>query len=129
MPEREIPTFSKLAEDLIGSLRRIPNEEPASMRRRPTQELSQLIGDLRVKHSIGMESPEQMIRDHWTEVVGHANASYSHASQIDPRGRLIVLAAHSIVRNELFLHRKAIVEKLQKLPGCAHVKELYLRAG
>lgn len=129
MPERETPTFSKVAEDLIGSLRRIPNDEPASMRRRPTVELSQLVGELRVKHSIGMESPEQVIRDHWAEIVGHANAAYSHASQIDPRGRLIVLAAHSIVRNELFLHRKIIVDKLHKLPGCNHIRELYLRAG
>jgi hypothetical protein len=33
------------------------------------------------------------------------------------------------VRNELFMHRAEIVERIQKLPGCAVIKELNLRAG
>lgn len=125
----ETPQFSKIAEDLIHSLRRLPQETPASMRKRPTKALSALVEELIVKHSIGMTSPEQVIRDNWSGIVGAANASYSHASQIDPKGRLIVLAAHSVVRNELFLHRTKIVEKLQKLPGCGHIREIHLRAG
>jgi len=129
MPDQEIPKFSKLAEELIGSLRRIPSEDPKSMRRRPTQTLSELVSELVVKHSIGIESPEQTIRDHWPEIVGHANAAYSHAAQIDPRGRLTVLAGHAVVRNELFLHRSRIIERVQKLPGCKGVKELFLRSG
>jgi hypothetical protein len=62
-------------------------------------------------------------------IVGSANAAYSHASQIDPKGRLIVSTSHAIIRNELFLHRKAIVAKLQKLPGCESIREIHLRAG
>jgi hypothetical protein len=33
------------------------------------------------------------------------------------------------VRNELFHHRKLIVEKIRRLPGCAHVREINVRAG
>lgn len=123
------PKFSRLAEDLINSLRRLPQEENGKMKKRPTQALSSLVEELVVKHSIGLSSPEQVIRDNWPTLVGHANASYSHAAQIDPRGRLIILAAHAVVRNELFLHRSKIVEKLQKLPGCGHIREIHLRAG
>jgi hypothetical protein len=36
---------------------------------------------------------------------------------------------HAVVRNELFHHRQAIVEKLRKLPGCDGIKGLALRAG
>ena len=64
----------------------------------------------------------------WPEIVGAANASYSHPARIE-RNQLIVLAAHSVVRNELFLHRQSILEKLKKLPGCADIKGLALRAG
>ena len=99
----------------------VPNAEKAL--------LFELMGDLRVKYGIGLETPEQVIREHWTSIVGPANAAYSHASQIDPRGRLIVSTSHAIIRNELFLHRKAIVEKLQKLPGCERIREIHLRAG
>jgi hypothetical protein len=128
MPD-EPPKFSFQAEKLIASLRRIPDETSPRMRKRPTKELAGLVEDLLVKHQIGRDSPEQTIRDRWAEIVGPANAHYSHAGHIDPRGRLAVLASHAVVRNELFHHRKAIVEKIRKLPGCAHVREINLRAG
>jgi hypothetical protein len=128
MPE-EPQKFSRLAEELIGDFRGIPDETPARMRKRPTRDLAGLVEDLLVKHQVGRESPENTIREHWSELVGPANAHYSHAAQIDTRGRLMVLASHGVVRNELFHHRKAIVAKIQKLPGCAGVRELNLRSG
>ena len=128
MPD-EPQKFSFQAEKLIASLRRIPDETPARMKKRPTKELASLVEDLLVKHQIGRESPEQTIRDHWVQIVGPANAQYSHAGQIDSRGRLAVLASHAVVRNELFHHRKLIVEKIRRLPGCAQVWEINVRAG
>lgn len=128
MPE-EPHQFSHAAEELIAALRRLPDETPGRMRKRPTKALAPFIEDLLVKHQVGRASPEQTIRDHWTEIVGGANAHYSHAAMIDPRGRLAVLASHSVVRNELFHHRKLIVDKIRQLPGCGHVRELNIRAG
>jgi hypothetical protein len=61
-------------------------------------------------------------------LVGTANAAYSHPVTIE-RNRLLVLASHAVVRNELFLHRDEIVARIRELPGCAHVKSLNLRAG
>ena len=43
--------------------------------------------------------------------------------------RLTVLAGHAVVRNDLFIHRQLIVERIRKLPGCTHVRELNIRAG
>ena len=121
--------FSFQAEKLIAALRRVPDDTPARMKKRPTKELGDLVEELMVKYQVGRASPEQMIRDNWPDLVGPANAHYSHAAQIDPRGRLAVLAGHAVVRNELFLHRKTIVERIRKLPGCAHVREINVRAG
>ncbi len=124
----EPPHFSRSAEELIAALRRLPSE-PGRQRRRPTRDAASLVEDLMVKYQIGRPSAEQTIRDHWTELVGAANASYSHAVQIDPRGRLAVIASHSVVRNELFLHRQTILERIRQLPGCGHVRSLLLRTG
>ena len=77
---------------------------------------------------IGRPSAEQSIRDHWPELVGTANASYSHAVRIE-RGRLLVLAAHSVVRNELFHHREEIARRIRALPGCEGIKSINLRSG
>jgi hypothetical protein len=125
---KEPHQFSKLAEDLVGSLRGIGPDDPLKSRRRPTQELSNLVENLLQHYQIGRESPEQMIRDHWVELVGAANASYSHPARIE-RNRLVVLAAHAVVRNELFHHREEIVARIRKLRGCDTVKSLNLRAG
>ena len=121
-------SFSKLAENLIGDLRGLGPEDPARSRKRPTRPLAELIEELLQKNQIGRSSPEQTIREQWREIVGSANATYSHPARIE-RNRLIVLAAHSVVRNELFHHREEIVARIKKLPGCADVKALILRAG
>lgn len=120
--------FSRLAEELVGELRKIAWDEPKRARKRATQPLAGLVEQLMQKHQIGRSSPEQTIRDQWREIVGPANASYSHASAIE-RNRLVVLTSHAIVRNELFMHRDEIVERIRKLPGCADIKSLYLRNG
>lgn len=122
-------TFSKLAEQLIGNLRGVPLQEPARMKRRPTRELKDLVEELLVKHHVGRHSPEDSIREKWAEFVGPANAAYSHVAHIDPRGRLLILASHSIIGSELGLHRPTLLAKIKKLPGCGHVRELLIRAG
>lgn len=127
MPDQP-PHFSKIAEQLIGDLRGLSPEDPARSKRRPTQSLSTVVEQLLQKHQIGRESPEHTIRDHWKSIVGAANASYSHPGMIE-RNRLIVLAHHAVVRNELFHHRDAIVARIRQLPGCDHVKAIHLRAG
>jgi hypothetical protein len=129
--------FSKLADELVGDLRGIgspatPTHTIGGQRVRraksATKDLAALIEELLQQNQIGRSSPEQQIRDRWPELVGSANAAYSHPARIE-RNRLIVLAAHAVVRNELFHHRAAIVARVQQLPGCAHVKSLNLRAG
>ena len=121
-------SFSKLAEELVGDLRGIRPDDPPRAKKRATQPLAAVVEQLLQQHQIGRESPEHTIRDHWRDIVGPANASYSHPAMIE-RNRLTVLAGHAVVRNELFHHRDEIVARIRKLPGCAHVKSLNLRAG
>lgn len=128
MSKEPLP-FSRVAEELIGALRGVPFNEPARMRKRPTKPLAPLIEELLVKHQIGRAAPEDALRARWPELVGPANATYSHAASIDARGRLTVLAAHAVVRQEIFLHRKTILERVRAVPGCGHVREINVRAG
>jgi hypothetical protein len=129
MAEKNAPhTFSKLAEELVGDLRGVSFEEPKRSKKRPTQPLADLLEKILQDNRIGREAPEQTIRDHWAQLVGPANAAYSHAARLE-RNMLTVLAAHAVVRNELFLHRAEIVERIRKLRGCENVKALNLRAG
>ena len=128
MPD-EPHRFSRVAEDLIASLRRLPSEDPRGMRRRPSREFVELVDSLRAKHGIGRPTAEQEIREKWPEIVGTANASYSNAARIDERARLIVHATHAVVRNELFMNRAEILERIHRLPGCRSIKQLHLIQG
>ena len=118
--------FTRQAEDLIGSLRRLPSENPARQRLRGSKPVADLMEAIRMTHGLGRPTAEQAIRDEWPAVVGPANAAYSHAVRIDERRRLIVQASHAVVRNELFLNRAEILERVRRLPGCDTVRNLHL---
>lgn len=119
--------FSREIENLIADLRDLPGDRGRSKKRKAT-ELGSVIDDLLVKYRISHDSLEHSIRDKWPEIVGIANATYSHPLVVE-RAQLIVLVSHSVVRNELFLHRMSILGKVKKLPGCEGIKGLALRAG
>ena len=127
MPKSEPQEFSRAIENLIAGFREVP-EDGSRSKRRPTADLGSLVDELLVKYRISHDSLEHSIREKWAELVGEGNATYSHPVVVE-RNLLVVLVSHSVVRNELFLHREAIVEKLRKLPGCADIKGLALRAG
>jgi hypothetical protein len=118
--------FSRDAEDLIASLRRVPSEDPPRQKIRGSKPVAELMEAIRSKHGLGRPTAEQAIRDEWPAVVGPANAAYSHAVRIDERRRLIVQASHAVVRNELFLNRAEILERIRRLPGCEAVRNLHL---
>ena len=127
MSESEPKKFSRAVENLIAGLRSLPEDKSRSKKRRPT-ELTSVIDELLVKYRISHDSVEHSIREKWAELVGVANATYSHPLTVEKK-LLVVLVSHSVVRNELFLHRDSILEKLRKLPGCTDVKGLALRSG
>jgi hypothetical protein len=91
--------------------------------------MAAVIEELLVKHRIGRPAPEDAIRENWADLVGPANASYSHPACIERGRRLLVLVSHPVVRNELFLNRATILERIRKLAGCSDITDLHLRSG
>jgi hypothetical protein len=118
--------FSREIENLIAGFRGMPLD-PGRSKRRKTVDLGALIDELLIKHRISHDSLEHSIREKWSELVGTANASYSHPLAVE-KSLLVVLVSHAVVRNELFLHRAGILAKLRKLPGCGEIKGLALRS-
>ena len=119
--------FSRAVENLIAGFRGLPEDEGRSKRRRTT-DLAALVDELLVKHRISHDSLEHSIREKWAELVGAANAAYSHPLVVE-KNLLVVLVSHAVVRNELFQHRETIIAKLKLLPGCAGIKGLALKTG
>ncbi len=121
--------FQHAARELIAAFRGVTNDVPARQHRRPTRAISPLIEELLVKHQIGRAAPEDAIRENWPALVGPAIAHYSHAGQIDPRGKLVILYSQSVAGSQLRFHQADILARIRALPGCTHVKSLAIRAG
>ncbi|MFM8619223.1 MAG: DUF721 domain-containing protein [Opitutaceae bacterium] len=124
-PPGEVPAFSKVAEELIASLRQVEPNTPRRSRVRPSRPIGELVESILQENRIGRDAPEHTIREHWAELVGPASAAYSHPGRLE-RNLLTVLTSHAVVRNELFLHREEIVARIRLLRGCESVKALRL---
>lgn len=125
---REPHEFSRSVENLIAGLRKLP-ANPSRSRERKTHPLGESIDRLLQKYQIGPEAPEHVIRARWHEVVGNANAAYSHPVRFDKNNKLLVLISHAVVRDELRLLEPVILQRVRQLPGCERVSGLTLRAG
>jgi hypothetical protein len=122
------PKFSRDVENMIADLRGLPPDESRS-RLRATRPVSELADHLLHKHRIGMRTPEEAIRDAWVEIVGAPNAEFCHPLRIDRERVLIVGVSNPIIRQELLFHKALVLQRVQAIPACAHVKEVMFRAG
>ena len=120
--------FSRSIENLIASMRGLPNDDSRSRPRRE-QPLADVIDKLLHKYKVGVDAPDHTIRQHWAEIVGSANAAYSHPVKIDTKGKLLVLVSHAVVRDELRLLETIILQRVRQLHGCEKVAGLTVRAG
>ncbi len=120
--------FPRKVENMIANFRGLP-ENVSRSRDRGVRELASIIDQLLSKFQIGRSSPEEKLRERWSEIVGEANAAYSHPLQIAPGGKLHVLTSHAVVRSELQLHSDEIIGRAKALPGCEGIKRLVLRHG
>ena len=127
MPEPH--EFSRPIENLIAELRGLPGDQSRS-KKRQEQPLGTAIDKLLHKYHIGKDAPDHTIRQHWAEIVGNANAAYSHPVKIDGKtGKLLVQVTHAVVRDELRLLETILLQRVRQLPDCERVTGLTLRAG
>lgn len=126
-PEGSRP-FPRKVENLIAAFRGLP-ENRSRARLHEARELAPIIDQLLAKYQIGRSSPEEKLREKWSEIVGAANAAYSHPLQIAKGGKLHILASHGVVRSELQLHTDEILARARALPGCEGIRQLVLRQG
>jgi len=124
----EAHEFSREIENLIASMRGVPGDDSRSRPHR-VQPVGDAIDKLLRKYNVGIDAPDHTIRQHWSEIVGSANAAYSHPVKIDTKGKLLVLVSHAVVRDEIRLLDTIILQRIRQLNGCEKVVGLTLRAG
>lgn len=120
--------FPRHVENMIATLRGLPPDRSRSVMRE-AKPMGQLVPDVIEQYRVGMPSMEDTIMENWPSVVGPANAQYSHLLRIENERRVFISVTNAIVRQELFFHRKLILQRIQALPGCKKLRDLMLRTG
>jgi len=130
MPDAQPPQFSKLAEELIGDLRGVDAAEPNRQVKRRTKTSAEVIEGIVNRYHLGDEaSPEQSLRDRWSQIVTPTLAAYSHVVEISKSGWLVVMVSNAVAKQELSNNRRVFLPKIKAVPGCENIKGVTLRAG
>lgn len=96
------------------------------MRRSKTISLAEAIDDYIKEMNLGGKLSEVTLLNSWEEVVGKAISSRTSSIYIKD-GVLFVHLKSSVVRNELFMLREALREKLNRRAGREVIKEIVFR--
>lgn len=130
MPDAKQPQFSKLAEELIGEFRGLDASQPSRQVKRRAKSSAEVIEGIVNRYHLGDEaSPEQSLRDRWSEIVTPTLAAYSHVVEISKSGWLVVMVSNAVAKQELSNNRRIFLPRIKAVPGCEHIKGLSLRAG
>jgi predicted nucleic acid-binding Zn ribbon protein len=96
------------------------------MRRSKTISIAEAVRDYILEMNFGDKLSEAGIINSWEETVGKAIAS--HTSKIYIRDHVLYVHLNSsVVRNELFMLRQALKDKLNGKAGSEFIKEIVLR--
>jgi predicted nucleic acid-binding Zn ribbon protein len=96
------------------------------MRRSKTISLAEAIDDYIKEMNLGGKLSEVTLLNSWEEVVGKAISSRTSSIYIKD-GVLFVHLKSSVVRNELFMLREALREKLNSRAGREVIREIVFR--
>ncbi len=120
--------FDRHVENLIAALRGLPEDKGRSNPREPHSS-EKLMEQVLERYRLLEKTPEQTILENWASLVGPANAEYSRLMRIDESRQAIVGVTNPVVRQELFFHRREVLERIRALPGCGRIAGIRFRAG
>lgn len=120
--------FSRDVENLIANLRNLP-EKRSRAREHPTKDLASLIENCFEHYEIGKETPESIIAENWTQIIGERFASRCALERIDRSGRMVIQVANPILRRELGFVEDRIMTRVRSLNRCGHIQGVVFKAG
>lgn len=120
--------FSRDVENLIASFRGLPPDESSSIPRKVLP-LDALIESLQKKYRWNEKSTEEIIMEHWREIVGDKAAHRARPGQLVRGKTLVIVVANSVLRQELSFRQNEILRKIRQLPNCQEICEVIIKHG
>ena len=120
--------FNRKTNNLIAAFRGIP-PDVSRARLEAEKNMETVMDQVIREYQLNTTKPEEAILAEWQSLVGERNAGHTRPWKLDRANRLFVAVSNPVVKQELQFHRKLILERIRKLPGCSGVRQLIFRAG
>lgn len=120
--------FRRDVENLIADLRGLPNSRSRAKVRAATP-LDNIVEVIFERYQIGQDNLENVIMQHWKDIVGEKTAHRCRPQRLVNNQRLIILAGNPVIRQELQFSQGKILRKLHTLPGCQCIRDVVILNG
>ncbi len=120
--------FNRQAMNLIANFQGLPGH-PSRAYFRKEKGLDEVMDRIIERFQIQDTRPEEVIAAHWIAIVGNRYSQYSYPVRLDRGKRLFVAVSNSIVKQEMWFHRKQILQRLKLIHHGVEIRDIVLRAG
>lgn len=120
--------FNRKTNNLIAALRGLPPDRSRA-RLQSEQDMGKVMDAVIRQYEIDAAKPEEAILAEWPHLVGEHNARHTRPWKLDRSNRLFVAVSNPVVKQELQFHKKLILERIGRLPGCGKIRQIIFRAG
>ena len=120
--------FNRKTNNLIASFRGLPPDYSRGFHKQ-AKELDSVMDQLVDRLKINSTQPEEIITNEWKSLVGEQNAKHAHPWRLDRGKTLYIQVGNPVVKQEMQFRKKILIQRLNKLPGCAEIRQVIFRAG
>jgi len=107
--------------------RSLPRTVTPSSRKQPIA-LDNLLVVLKEQYKLEAPSPERSLVENWESVFGSSLAGRCHPVRIKDERTLIISVTNQTLRAELQFQKRAILQRIQKLPHCHQIGDIRIRS-
>src|SRR5476651_1602129 len=118
--------YPRQTNNLIATLRGLP-EDHSVAKLRPAYALGSLIEVLEEKYKLGQAKVEDLIAQHWTEIVGKEAAHRSNPQKVIGGAILLIQLSNPVLLQELRFKQNQILDRIHRLPGGGIIKAVNFR--
>jgi len=118
--------FSREVNNLIANLRGVPEDRSRS-RPRGAKPIDSVVEVILERYKIGQPTAEEVIVKHWKAIVGEETAHRARPMKLVNGKQLIILAANSVIKQELLFAERQILKRIRALPECSAIRDVSIR--
>jgi hypothetical protein len=115
--------FGRKIRNLVAAFRGLPPETSTAFSKKALT-FDEVASFALKKYKFLQTSAERAIQENWISIVGERFAARCSPEKILKSDVLLIRSTSSVIRSELQLQKKKILENLHKLPRCARISDI-----